>query len=90
MGRGMAGAEAGGPASACTWVAAGAARAWVAAAHNLAARESYRRASEAMAEAAAAARNAAAVGGDAVGRDGGVNTTAFANAAGLLEAAARA
>ena len=73
--------------AALVWTAAAAARMWTAAAHNLAAWNSCRNASEAMAEAAEAGRNAAAAAGEAVGKDSRVNSVALENAAAALNAA---
>ena len=72
------------------WTAVAAARLWAAAAHGLAAWESYRDGWHAMAEAATAIRNAAAAGAEAVGKDGRINHTARGNAVDALKGAVRA
>ena len=86
----MAEASTNGTRAAWIWTAVAAARAWAAAARNLAAWESTRRACKCMAEAAAAGRNAAAAGGEAIGRDGRMNIVALGNATDALDAAVRA
>ena len=103
MGRGKAGAGAGGrtgaassssppstDATALTWAAAAAARALTAAAHRHAVWKSVRRARECMAEAAAAGRDAMVAGGGAVDHDGSVSKDEPAKTVALLKDAARA